>query len=77
MNQARDLLRALTFRLPPATGKHHSILLRDDDPAGLDLLVWVGERGQMVHLDQDDLEKTPDELASGVVAVVAPSPAQG
>ena len=70
MDPARLLLCLLTERLPPPKGKHHSLLLREDDPTGLSLYIWIGEEGHLVHLDQDDLKKSPTELATGIVALL-------
>lgn len=57
MNTAREFLQLLTEQRPLPKGHHHALILRDDDPTGLDLVFWTENEWRLVHLDQDDLKK--------------------
>jgi len=61
-HSARELLRLITIKLPPPEGQHHSLLLRDDNSEGLDLMLRIDDAGMVVHLDKIGLDSSPKEL---------------
>lgn len=65
MDAAREFLRLLGDRRPPPLGKHHALMLQDDARSGLDLLIWTGDEGHVVHLDEEDFQRDLSEVVTG------------
>lgn len=73
MSHTRELLRRLTDLFPPPEGQHHAFVLPDDGREGLDLAMRVHDECRVVHLDEADLLRSPDELAAKIAELLKQS----
>lgn len=69
LHLAREILQHLTDRFPPPSGRHHGLMLRDDNSKGLDLLLWLGD-ARIVHLDDEDLNVAAEKLLEMISSVL-------
>ena len=69
-----ELLLRMNAGLPPPEGQAHGLMLRGDGCPGLDLILRVNGRGQVIHLEPDDLMRDPDDLAQEVFGLVRSLP---
>jgi hypothetical protein len=46
-------------------------MLQDDARPGLDLLVWTGDEGHLVHLDEEDFQRDLSEVVTEVLNMVS------
>ena len=68
MRNARDLLKLLTERYPPPTGRHHGLWFSEDGK--LHLMLHIGDDQQDIVFDgDDDLTKDPNVAAGEIEAL--------
>lgn len=72
-----DLLKGLEDAIPPGTNRHHGITYNryGSDQNGwsdrLGLHVWFGNHSQTFFLDDEDFNKTPNEVIDFVQRLLA------
>ena len=63
MEAIRNLLRAVTFQIPPLTGQHHSITL--DAETGV-LILMLGCGNYPVTLEDSDFKRPAKDVAEEI-----------
>lgn len=65
MEAIRNLLRAVTFQIPPSTGQYHSITL-DVETGGLILILGCGKLFYPVTLEDSDFARPAKDVAEEI-----------
>lgn len=68
MRSAKELLAGLTDLCPPGEGQRHAIGI--NEAGKLEIVLFLGERYQPVTADDEDLDKSVEQLLVEIGAVL-------
>lgn len=57
------------FPLPPEDRRNHSLTLNRES-GGLNIAIWIGERGHSLHLDPEDMIRTSGDVVDEIFNLI-------